>query len=237
MNTQRIFPTAPTAAIEVSRFMTKVYAWMALGISLTGYVAYFVPTQPALLKWIFSAPFIFYGLIIAELAAVFFLSAMVHKISATAATLIYLLYATLTGVTLSVIFLVYTKQSIEQVFLLSAFSFAGLSAYGMVTKRDLGPIGSFCMMGLFGLIGYSLLALFFPSWNGTAFDKTAAVVGVIVFAGLTAYDTQKIKLLYVPGTDGTEEERKEAILGALTLYLDFINLFLEILKLMGKKRD
>ena len=175
-------------------------------------------------------------MIIAQLGAVAALSGLINKINGLTATVIYLLYAGLTGLTLSCIFLAYTGSSIAQVFAVTAFGFAGLSGVGFFTKRDLGPVGSFCTMGLFGLVGFGLLSMFFPSLMGGSGSFVFALVGIIVFAGLTAYDTQKIKAMNVPGNAGTDAERKTAIYGALRLYLDFINLFLSLLRLMGRRR-
>jgi hypothetical protein len=142
----------------------------------------------------------------------------------------------LTGLTLSSIFLLYTGSSIAQVFGVTAFGFAGLSGFGFVTKRDLGPVGSFCMMGLFGMVGFGLLSIFFPSLMTAGASFVFSIVGIIVFAGLTAYDTQRIKAMNTPGMEGTDAGRKTAIFGALTLYLDFINLFLSLLRLTGRRR-
>jgi FtsH-binding integral membrane protein len=156
--------------------------------------------------------------------------------NAATAALIYMGYAALTGVTLSTIFLAYTRESISQVFLLTAFAFAGLSFFGATTKKDLGPVGSFCTMGLFGLIGFGFLSFFWPSLMGGTHGQVYGIVGVIVFSGLTAYDTQKIKALNVIGNEGTQEDTKEAIFGALQLYLDFINLFLALLRATGRRK-
>ena len=156
--------------------------------------------------------------------------------SSVTATLIYLAYAALTGLTLSVIFLIYTQDSIEQVFMITSFAFAGLSAFGYFTKRDLGPIGTFCTMGLFGLVGFSLISLFFPSLMTSQVSYVYSLAGVLIFSGLTAYDTQKIKASNILGNEGTDEDHKETIFGALTLYLDFINLFMMLLRLMGGRR-
>ena len=164
------------------------------------------------------------------------LQAAMKKLGAASATAIYLGYAALVGVTFSVLFLVYTRDSIAHVFLLTAGGFAGLSGFGYVTKRDLGPVGSFCMMGLFGMIGFGLVSIFFPSVMTETASKVYGIVGVVVFAGLTAYDTQKIKAMNMIGNEGTAEDHKEAIYGALRLYLDFINLFLSLLRLFGKRR-
>ena len=223
--------------VETARFMTRVYAWMSTGILLTGAVSYYVASSRELMMSLMQNHFLFYVLIGLELGAVVFLMAMINKISSVTATFLYLAYAALTGVTLSVIFLIYTKESITQVFALTSFAFGGLSAFGLITKRDLGPLGAFCSMGLWGLIGYGLISMFFPAWIDTPFDKAMSSIGVLVFAGLTAYDTQKIKALSRRGGEGSDEDRKGAIVGAMILYLDFINLFLQLLKLMGKKRD
>jgi FtsH-binding integral membrane protein len=148
---------------------------------------------------------------------------------------LFLLYSALTGVTFSTIFLVYSLPSIQSAFFTTAVGFAGLSAFGYITKRDLGPVGSFCMMGLFGLVGYSILAMFFPSMMGGNANFIYSLVGLLIFAGLTAYDTQKIKLMGQHAVNA-DERQKVTVLGALTLYMDFINLFLMILRFTGDRR-
>jgi len=223
-------------AAENARFMGRVYGWMAGGLCLTGAVAWDVAGNPALVQMIFGNRLLFWGLIIVQLGAVIALSGLINRINGLAATLIYLVYAGLTGLTLSSIFLAYTGSSIAQVFGVTAFGFAGLSGFGLVTKRDLGPVGSFCMMGLFGLVGFAVLSMFFPSLMGAGGSFVFSIVGIIVFAGLTAYDTQRIKAMNAPGNEGTDAGRKTAIFGALTLYLDFINLFLSLLRLTGRRR-
>jgi FtsH-binding integral membrane protein len=223
-------------AQENARFMSRVYAWMTAGIGLTFWVAYAVSTEEGLVYEIFGNPLLRWGLIIAQLGAVFFLARALQKLSATVCIAIYLLYAALTGLTFSGIFIAYTDSSIASVFGVTALSFAGLSGFGYITKKDLGPIGSFCMMGLFGMLGIALLSIFFPGMLGETSQMAIAACGVLVFAGLTAYDTQKIKAMNIIGNEGTEEDTKEAIYGALQLYLDFINLFLQILRLMGRRR-
>jgi FtsH-binding integral membrane protein len=223
-------------AAENALFMSRVYGWMTGGLCLTGLVAWDVSGNPQLVQTIFGNPALLWGLIIAQLGAVLALSWLINRISGAVATLIYVLYAGLTGLTLSSIFLVYTGSSIAEVFAVTAFGFAGLSGFGFVTKRDLGPVGSFCMMGLFGLVGFGLLSMFFPRLMTAGASFVFSIVGIIVFAGLTAYDTQKIKGMNVPGTEGTDAGRKSAIYGALRLYLDFINLFLSLLRLMGRRR-
>src|ERR1700722_9055298 len=223
-------------AVENARFMSRVYGWMTGGLCVTGLVAWNVAGDQALVQTIFGNRMLFWALIIAQLGAVAALSFLINKISGAVATVIYILYAGLTGLTLSSIFLAYTGSSIAEVFGVTAFGFAGLSGFGLVTKRDLGPVGSFCMMGLFGLIGYAVLSMFLPSLMGAGGSFVFSIVGIIVFAGLTAYDTQRIKAMNVPGSEGTDGARKTAIFGALTLYLDFINLFLSLLRLSGRRR-
>jgi FtsH-binding integral membrane protein len=155
--------------------------------------------------------------------------------SALLTTVIYLGYAALSGITFSVIFIAFTKESIYQAFFITAFAFTGLSVFGFITKRDLGPLGSFCMTGLFGLIGFILITFLFPSILTNAVSMTIDVLAILIFSGLTAYDTQKIKNFNV--ANGTEDVvKKAAISGALMLYLDFINLFLSILRLFGDRR-
>jgi uncharacterized protein len=222
-------------SVENARFMSRVYGWMTAGLCLTGAVAWEVAGNPGFVRTIFGNPILFWGLLIAQLGLVFALSGMINRISGAAATAMYFVYAALTGVTFSAIFLVYTGSSIAQVFGLTAFSFAGLSVFGFVTKRDLGPVGSFCMMGLFGLVGFYVLSMFFPSLMSGGAVFVTSIIGIIIFAGLTAYDTQAIKNMNVASMDG-EQQRKGAILGALRLYLDFINLFLNLLRLTGRRR-
>jgi hypothetical protein len=223
-------------ATENARFMSRVYGWMTGGLCLTGAVAWNVSGNPALVQTIFGNRLLFWALIIAQLGTVFALAWFINRIGALTATLIYFLYAGLTGLTLSSIFLVFTGSSIAQAFAVTAFGFAGLSGFGYVTKRDLGPVGSFCMMGLFGLVGFGLLSMLFPALMTEGANFVFSIVGIIVFAGLTAWDTQKIKAMNAPGSEGTDAGRKKAIFGALRLYLDFINLFLSLLRLTGRRR-
>ncbi len=231
----RSFGSASIAA-ENARFMSRVYGWMAGGLCLTGAVAWNVAGDPDLVQMIFGNKLLFWGLIIAQLGAVVVLSGLINRINGLTATLIYFVYAGLTGLTLSSIFLAYTGSSIAEVFGVTAFGFAGLSGFGLVTKRDLGPIGSFCMMGLFGMVGFAVLSMIFPSIMGAGASFVFSIVGIIVFAGLTAYDTQRIKAMNAPGNESTDAGRKTAIYGALALYLDFINLFLSLLRLTGRRR-
>jgi hypothetical protein len=223
-------------ARENARFMSGVYLWMTIGITLTAITSFYVSHTPALASLFIKNKFLFYGCLIAELLLVISLVSLVKKISSLMATAIFVFYSILNGLTLSLIFLLYTQSSIASAFILTAFSFAGLSLFGYTTKKDLGPIGSFCTMGVFGLIGFSLMSFFFPSLLGGASAMIYSIAGVVIFAGLTAYDTQKIKNSNIIGNEGSEEDKKETILGALTLYIDFINLFLFLLRLMGNRR-
>lgn len=217
---------------DLAAFMSRVYGWMMLGILVTGLVSYYVGSNPELVSQIFMNKPFFWMLIIVQFGAVLFLTMMVNRISAPAAGITFLVYSALTGLTLSMIFVVYTQQSIVSAFVTTAAGFGGLSLFGYTTKRDLGPIGSFCMMGLFGLIAIMLLSFFIPGLASNSMQITISVAGLIIFAGLTAYDTQRIKSLANSG----EALGQQAIYGALILYLDFINLFLNLLRLMGDRR-
>ncbi len=228
--------SAEAIAQENARFISGVYKWMTLGILCTALMAFVTVSSPELLSLILMNKFVFIGLIIAEFGLVIYLNAAIKKMSSFRATAVYLLYAALTGLTLSVVLLVYTRESVVNAFLVTACSFAGLSLFGYVTKKDLGPIGTFCGMALWGLIGFALLSFFIPSMMEGQFSVFYSAAGVLIFAGLTAYDTQKIKQLNIIGNEGTEEDHKETIHGALVLYLDFINLFLMILRLTGSRR-
>ena len=182
-----------SVAEENARFMAGVYKWMTIGILITAIVAYYVGHTPALYTAILQSKIIFYGLMIAQVGAVIYLSARVNKMSGTQATVIFLLYSLLSGLTLSIIFLVYAQSTIEAAFLTTAFAFGGLSAFGYITKKDLGPIGTFCTMGLWGLIAFSIIGMFFPSMFGGQMGMVYNLAGLVIFCGLTAYDTQKIK--------------------------------------------
>lgn len=223
------------AQIQVNTFIRSVYNWMAMGLALTGFVAYYVANTPSIQQVIFGNRIIFYGLIIGELALVFFLSARVQKIQASTATALFVLYAALNGATLSIIFLIYTASSITSTFFICAATFVAFSVYGMSTKRDLTSIGSFMTMGLIGIIIASVVNMFIRS---SAMSMVISYVGVLVFVGLTAYDTQKLKTMALtqPADVGAAVVRKGAIMGALTLYLDFINLFLMLLRILGDRR-
>jgi uncharacterized protein len=219
---------SPSASLTVSSFMSQVYFWMTAGILLSGFVAWYMTHSDELMYALTTNRILFFGLIIAQIGLVIWLSAGMNKMSHTMAIGMFLLYAGLNGVTLSVLSLAYTAESIQSAFFTSASAFAGLSAFGHFTKRDLGPIGSFCTMGLFGLLGFGILAMFFPGMMGNTVSQIYGIGGILVFAGLTAYDTQRIKQM--------GQSRMSPIMGALKLYLDFINLFIFILRMQGRRR-
>ena len=220
--------------VRVNEFIRSVYNWMAIGLALTGLVALYVSNTPALLNLILGNRILFFGLIIAELALVFTISARVHKMQASTATALFVLYAALNGATLSFIFIIYTRSSIAATFFVCAATFIACSIYGWTTKRDLTSMGGFMMMGLIGIIIASLVNLFIRS---SAMHMIISYIGVLVFVGLTAYDTQHLKTMAVsqPADIGASAVRKGAILGALKLYLDFINLFLMLLRILGNR--
>lgn len=221
------------AAGETQRFFQKVYGWMFLGLLITAYTAYYVSGTPKIAEFILGSNFVFYGLLIFELILVWGMVAVIKKISAHIAILMFLLYSLVTGLTLSVIFFVFTIQSIGVTFLVTAGMFGVMSVYGYVTKTDLSRWGNLLFMGLVGIILASIGNWFLQN---SILDFVISVVGVIVFTGLTAYDVQKIKKNNILGNEGTDEDTKEAILGALELYLDFINLFLRLLDFFGDRK-
>jgi len=226
--------TSSAGARERS-ILRNVYIWMTAGLALTGIVAYGVATNPRLLQMFFSSQFTFFGIIIAQFILVFALSARVMSMSISTATICFAAYATLNGITLSLIFLIYTGSSIASVFFITAGTFAGMSLYAVTTKRDLSGVGHYCIMALWGLIIASVVNIFLKS-DGLSW--IISFIGVLVFVGLTAYDTQRIKR-WNQETGASSDEAvfvRLSILGALHLYLDFINLFLYLLRFFGKRR-
>lgn len=217
--------------LGLRRYMLSVYNYMASGLALTGIVAYAVSMSPAMMKAIFGTP-LFWVVALAPIGLVFFLGARIHAMKASTAQALYWVYAGLMGLSLASIFMVYTGVSITRVFFITAGTFAGMSLYGYTTKRDLTGIGSFLIMGLFGILIAGLVNIFLQS---AAMHFVISVVGVLVFVGLTAYDTQRIRDLYLESDEG-ETVGKKAILGALTLYMDFINLFIMLLNLFGERK-
>ncbi|GGH48807.1 BAX inhibitor (BI)-1/YccA family protein [Frigidibacter albus] len=213
--------------------MNKVYGLMSVGLAVTGLVAYFVGSNDALLASIFGTP-LKWVVMFAPLAVVFGFSAMIGKMSAATAQLVFYGFAALMGLSISYIFAVYTGVSIAQTFLITAIAFAGLSLYGYTTKRDLSAMGAFLVMGLIGLIVASIVNIFLAS---SAMAFAISVIGVLIFAGLTAFDTQRIKNDYIQHAQMGDADwlAKSAILGALTLYLDFLNLFMFLLQFLGNR--
>ncbi len=215
------------------RFVAKVYWWMCVALLTTGFVSYYVASNPSLIATIFGNGMLFLFLIIAQFGLVIALSAAINRLSAMTATALFFLYSALTGLTLSVIFIAYTQESLVTTFLVTAGTFGATAFYGYVTKKDLTQIGSLAFMGLIGIIIASVVNWFFQS---TFLNTVITYIGVLVFVGLTAYDTQKIKQMGPKFQSGSEQEQKGAVLGALRLYLDFINLFLMMLRLFGRRR-
>ena len=222
--------------VIVNEFIRSVYNWMGIGLALTGFIAYFVSNNAQIQNLIFGNKLVFFGLIIAELALVYIISARVNKIQASTATSLFVLYAALNGATLASLFLVYTSSSITSTFFICSATFVACSIFGMTTKRDLTSMGGFMTMGLIGILIASVVNMFIKS---SAMNMIISYIGVIVFVGLTAYDTQKLKHMAMTQPSGLEAGviRKGAILGALTLYLDFINLFIMLLSVLGGRRE
>ena len=218
---------------RVSSFVRGVYNWMALGLALTGIIAYWVATNETALRVVYQSRWLFF---IAELALVLILSARIQKLQASTATTMFLLYAALNGATFSIIFIIFAHAVIASTFFICALMFLALSLYGWTTKRDLTGLGSFFFMGVVGLLIASVVNIFLKS---PAMQMIISYIGVLVFAGLTAYDTQKIKAMALSQPAGLDAAvvRKGSILGALQLYLDFILMFQYLLFILGGSRD
>jgi hypothetical protein len=214
----------------VSAFLWKVYAWMAIGLGLTAVVAYTVASSPDIIRALVLNRIMFFALIIAELGLVFFISARADRLAPATASGLFALYSALNGVTISVILIAYTGESVASTFVVTAGMFGALALFGSTTKRSLAGVGQFMMMGLIGLILASVIGLF---WHNDALQFLISVVGVIVFTGLTAYDAQRLKQMALALPDG--QLAGYAIVGALSLYLDFINLFLMLLRFTGRR--
>jgi len=224
-------PITVGARASVNDALWTTYRWMTLGLGVTGLVALGVASSPAAIGLILSSPFIFYGLLIAQLGLVFAFSAAARRASTPVVAAMFLVYAALTGLTFSTLFLVYTASSIAAVFFITAGAFAGLSAVGYFTKTDLSAIGRFAIFALIGVIIASVVNLFLQS---SGLQWLVSVVGVLLFGALTAYDTQKLKAVFASG----EAHANMPLVGALTLYLDFVNMFLFLLRLFGgRSRD
>ena len=222
--------------VKTNSFIRSVYNWMFIALSLTGFTAYYVSHNETALQILYGTPGLIMILIFAELGFVFFLSARIQKIKAATATALFTIYSILNGITLSFIFLRYTATSIVSTFMICAVTFLVCSVYGMVTKKDLTSLGGFMFMGLIGIIIASVVNIFLQS---SAMQMIISYIGVVVFIGLTAYDTQKLKTMSatIPNDATGAIIRKGALMGALTLYLDFINLFIMMLFIFGGNRD
>jgi len=217
---------------RVSAFLSKVYGWMFVGLLITAVTASAVASSPSLVEALILNRAVFWILLIAQLGLVFFLSARVNKMAPTTAAGLFLLYSALTGVTSSVVLLIYTGASIASTFIITAGMFGATAVFGSVTKRSLAGLGQFFFMGLIGLILASIVGFF---WHSEALQFVISVVGVLVFTGLTAWDAQRLKQMAVALPDG--RVGAYAVVGALSLYLDFINLFFFLLRFSGNRRD
>ncbi|MFC6224367.1 Bax inhibitor-1/YccA family protein [Hymenobacter artigasi] len=217
-----------------ARFFAQVYGWMAAGLGLTGGIVMFASTSPELINFVFGTRFVFMGLIILELVIVGFLSARIFDWSLGKVQAAFVGYAVLNGVTLSCVFLAYTSASIASTFFVTAGTFGVMSLFGYFTKADLSGWGKLLSMAVIGLVIAMVVNIFL---NNSVLEIVTSFIGVLIFTALTAYDTQKLKQLALLGvTEGEETSNKASILGALTLYLDFVNLFLFLLRIFGRRR-
>ncbi len=230
MQSRTYIESIPTVEAD---FMQKVYLWMTFALTLTGFVAYRTTQSEFLLELIFSSSFGLIGLILVELALVFWIMSGIQRMSSNMAIGLFLLYSVLNGMTLSVLLIAYTGASVASTFFITAGMFGAMSIYGYTTKQDLSSWGNLLFMALFGLILASVVNIFLQS---SGLYWLISYIGVLVFVGLTAYDTQKIKQLAAQVIVESEVGRKVAILGALTLYLDFINMFIFMLRILGNRR-
>jgi uncharacterized protein len=235
LRTDKMSPSQARAAeidVGLREYMLKVYNYMASGLALTGIIAYSVAQSETAMQIIFGPGLLRWVVMLAPLGFVFFLSARIQKVKASTAQALFWVFAGLMGLSLSFIFIAYTGVSVTRVFFITAGTFAAMSLYGYTTKRDLTGMGSFLIMGVFGIIIAMVVNMFLQS---AAMHFVISVLGVLIFVGLTAYDTQKIKNVYLE-SDSAEVMAKKTIMGALTLYLDFINLFMFLLQLFGDRR-
>lgn len=223
------------AAVAFPALMRKVYVWMTLALVLTGFTAYAVANSPGIMTAIYTNRMLMWGLLIGELALVWYVSARIDRLSLPTATMLFVLYSVLNGATLSIIFIAYTMTSIASVFFITAGTFAAMSLVGYFTKKDLSGLGRLLFMALIGLVIATLVNVFLIKSGG--FSLIVSYVGVLIFVGLTAYDTQKIKNMLVEADDISADAQKIALMGSLALYLDFINLFLYLLRIFGNSRD
>ena len=214
--------------------MRKVYGWMALALVITGLTSYMVASSPGLMQMIFANRLVFWGMVIAEFAIVFVISGRINRLSLVSATTWFVVYSVLNGALLSFIFMVYTQTAITEEFFITAGTFGAMALIGSTTKRDLTKLGGILFMALIGLIIASVVNFFVQS---NTLDLIVSYVGVLIFVGLTAWDAQQIKRMLAMAPDAGEGAQKIALLGALNLYLDFINLFLYLLRIFGGRDD
>ena len=226
-----VAPGYPVAE-RVNAFLRSVYGWMCGGLAVTALTAMFVASSPGIVTAVASNRLLFWGLVIAQLGIVFALSARVDRLAASTASMLFIVYSALTGVTLSFVLLAFTGESIATTFVVTAGMFGALAFYGSATRRDLSGLGSFMFMGLIGLVLASIVGMF---WHNDALQFVISFIGVIVFTGLTAYDAQRLKAMALAMPAG--QTGSYAVVGALALYLDFINLFLFLLRFLGSRRD
>lgn len=232
------YPRSNASIVEsanggIQSYMAQVYGWMTCGLLLTSFISWYTTHTPVILNFIFSSQTNFFGLIIAQLSLVFVISGMVNRISAVLATSLFMFYSVLTGLTLSSVFIAYTYSSIASTFVVTAGMFGAMSLYGYTTKRDLSCFSSILLMALIGILIASLVNIWLKS---SAMVWIITYIGVFVFIGLTSYDTQKLKLMGEQLSSNNHDSfRKYAIVGALTLYLDFINMFLMLLRIFGNR--
>ena len=212
--------------------MRKVYVWMTLALVITGITAYIVSHNESILMTLYSTPALMWGMVIGELVLVFVISGMIQRLSLTVATLLFVLYSAVNGVTLAPILMIYTGASVAKVFFITAGTFAAMAFFGYTTKKDLSSMGKLLFMALIGLIIATIVNLFMKS---SGLEMILSYAGVIIFVGLTAWDTQKIKNMLATCPEPTEEAQKIALLGSLSLYLDFINLFIYLLRIFGSR--
>lgn len=234
LDTKNITRENSVSKAAQSTLMRSVYTWMTLALVITGLTAMYMAKSLTLLNMMMQNSMMFWGLLIAEVALVMYLSVRINKISFTTATLLFIAYSILNGATLSILFLLYTMSSIATTFFVTAGTFGVMALYGYITKKDLTRIGNLCLMGVIGIIIATVVNIFI---NNSMMDMVISYIGVLLFIGLTAYDSQKIKhLLSSDDIEVNETTQKIAVMGALTLYLDFINLFIYLLRILGDRK-
>lgn len=219
-------------ADEMSKFLRAVYGWMSAGLAITAATAWAVAASPRAIEVLAANRLLFWGLFLGQLGIVFVLSARVQQLAASTAAVLFIVYSVLTGATMAFVLLAFSGESVARTFLVTAGMFGGLAFYGTVTKRGLAGYGQFLLMGLWGVVLASIVAIF---WHSSAFQFVLSFIGVLVFSGLTAYDAQRLKVMALQAPAG--HESSYAIVGALALYLDFTNLFRFILRFTGNRRD